>query len=235
MQDDVPAARDVLSLSDSVARQIADMIQSGVFQTGQRLPAERELAATLGISRGALRESLSMLESVGLVHARVGSGRYVTASHPEDPSGGLGVWMQLQPVSDVIAVRRILEPAAVMAIPATQLEALAGQARNLLDRMTKAQKRAKPELATHIHTQFHLTLVQFAPSRLHTVLLASMSKAAENAQLEIFRTPQAGLQSLAKHVPMVEALEEGDVEKAATFLVEHLTPVFAYSRVEEEP
>ena len=176
-----------------------------------------------------------MVEAVGLVQARVGSGRYVTASRPLDPSGGLSVWMQLQPVSDVIAVRRILEPAAIMAIPATQLATLAAETRQLLDRMRTAHSRGKAELATRLHTQFHLTLVRYAPTRLHGALLASMSKAAEGAQLEIFRTPRAGSQSIARHVPMVEAIEAGDVAQAAAHLVDHLTPVFVYLLDQEEP
>jgi DNA-binding FadR family transcriptional regulator len=228
-------ARETLSLTDSAVRRIADMIKNGTLQPGQRLPPERELAGILGLSRGALREALRMLESVGLVQARVGSGRYVTASRPHDPSGGLSVWMQLQPVGDVIAVRRILEPAAIMAIPATQLAATAAETRQLLDRMRKAHSRGKAELATRIHTQFHLTLVRYAPSRLHGALLASMSKSAESAQLEIFRTPRAGMQSIAKHVPMVEALEAGNVAQVAAHLVDHLTPVFVYMLDQEEP
>jgi GntR family transcriptional regulator, transcriptional repressor for pyruvate dehydrogenase complex len=222
-----------LSLTDSAARRVAEMISSGSFRPGDRLPSERELAATLGISRGALREALRTLESVGLLQARVGSGRYVTAVSAGDPAGGLSVWMQLQPVGDVVSVRRILEPAAIMAIPATRLDATAAEARAVLDRMSRAFDRGKLTLATHTHTEFHLALVQYAPSRLHRVLLASMIKAVESAQLEIFRNRAAGAQSLAKHVPMVEALEAGDVEGAGALVAEHLTPAFAYALEEE--
>jgi DNA-binding FadR family transcriptional regulator len=222
-----------LSLTDSTARRVAEMISSGSFRPGDRLPPERELATTLGVSRGALREALRTLESVGLLQARVGSGRYVTAVSAGDPAGGLGVWMQLQPVGDVVAVRRILEPAAIAAIPLMRIDATAAEARALLERMTKAFERGKLELATHLHTDFHLTLVQYAPSRLHRVLLASMIKAVENAQLEIFRTPRAGAQSLAKHAPIVESLALGDVEDAGALVAEHLTPAFAYSTEEE--
>jgi GntR family transcriptional repressor for pyruvate dehydrogenase complex len=224
---------DFVSLTDSAARRIATMIGNGTFKPGQRLPPERELAGLLGLSRGALREALRTLESVGLLQARVGSGRHVTASRVDDPAGGLSVWMQLQPVGDVIALRRILEPVAIMAIPATRLAATAAQTRDLFEHMEKAYGARKHEVATTVHTQFHLTLVQFAPTRLHSVLLASMIKAVESAQLEIFRTPGAGAQSLEEHRPMVEALEEGRVEEAAAAVANHLTPVFAFSLAPE--
>lgn len=234
----VPAAEvdvnDFVSLTDSASRRVAEMIGNGTFAPGHRLPPERELAGMLGLSRGALREALRTLESVGLVQARVGSGRYVTASRIDDPAGGLSVWMQLQPVGDVISLRRILEPAAIMAIPATRLDATAAEARAVYGRMQRAFESGKLELATHIHTEFHLALVQYAPSRLHKVLLASMMKGVESAQLEIFRTREAGAQSLAKHLPMVEALEARDVERVAAAVADHLTPVFVYSHSEGE-
>ena len=222
-------AADFVSLTDSASRRIAELIGNGTFAPGHRLPPERELAGTLGLSRGALREALRTLESVGLLQARVGSGRYVRASQIDDPAGGLSVWMQLQPIGDVISVRKILEPAAIMAIPATSLQATATQVRTLYSRMERAFEDRKLEAATRVHTEFHLALVQYAPSRLHGVLLASMIKGAESAQLEIFRNHEAGIQSLAKHIPMVEALESGDVEGTAEAVAEHLTPVFAYT------
>src|SRR5579871_4206018 len=167
---------DVVSLTDSTARRVAEMIANGTFAAGERLPAERELARRLGLSRGSLREALRMLESVGLLQARVGSGRYVSAAHLDDPAGGLRIWMQLQPIGDLIAVRRILEPAAIMAIPATRLDDAATETRQLFTRMQRALVAHRFPQAAHIHTDFHLALVRYAPSRLHGVLLASMIK-----------------------------------------------------------
>src|SRR6185437_13298670 len=103
---------------DSASRRVAAMILDGTLRAGDRLPPERELAARLGISRGALREALRSLEYVGLLQARVGSGRYVTHRRPNDLASGIASWIALQPVSDVIALRRILEPAALAAVPA---------------------------------------------------------------------------------------------------------------------
>ena len=62
-----------------IADQIAGLIGNGEFAHGSRLPAERELASLLGVSRTSVREALISLEIGGLVEVRVGAGVFVTA------------------------------------------------------------------------------------------------------------------------------------------------------------
>ena len=62
-------------------RQIAEQLRAGMvsgeFAVGSRLPAERDLAAQLGVSRPSVREALIALEVAGWVEVRTGSGVYV--------------------------------------------------------------------------------------------------------------------------------------------------------------
>lgn len=64
-------------------RQIADQLRravaAGEFAVGARLPAERDLARQLGVSRPSLREALIALEVEGMIEVRTGSGIYVLA------------------------------------------------------------------------------------------------------------------------------------------------------------
>lgn len=72
-----------------VPRGIADRIQflilQGGLKTGDQLPSQRDLAARLGVSRPSVREAISMLEAMGLVAVKVGSGVYVAASEAQAP------------------------------------------------------------------------------------------------------------------------------------------------------
>ena len=61
-----------------IADQIRAMIGNGEVASGARLPAERDLARQLGVSRPSLREALIALEIEGLLDVRVGSGIYVS-------------------------------------------------------------------------------------------------------------------------------------------------------------
>jgi GntR family transcriptional repressor for pyruvate dehydrogenase complex len=217
-----------LSLTDSAAVRIADKINSGEITPGQRLPSERTLAAELNVSRPALREALQALQSAGLVQARRGSGWYVIEHGSDAGHAALSTWMELQPIGDIVRVRRVLEPDAILSIPATQVAEVAAQENEVLKAMRRALRRDEHEVAARLHSTFHRTLVQFASTRLQRVLLASMINAAESAQLEIFRTPQADIHSFERHRWIADALDEGDVEETARRVVAHLEPAFTY-------
>lgn len=65
-----------------VADQMRSLIDRGAFPDGSRLPAERELAELLAVSRPTVREALIVLEVEGRVQIRMGSGVYISSPKP---------------------------------------------------------------------------------------------------------------------------------------------------------
>jgi GntR family transcriptional repressor for pyruvate dehydrogenase complex len=65
------------STADEAVRQLEFLLLDGVLSSGDRLPAERELADQLAISRPVLRDALKELESRGLIESRHGGGTFV--------------------------------------------------------------------------------------------------------------------------------------------------------------
>jgi DNA-binding FadR family transcriptional regulator len=89
MEDPVPLqAVEPKRLYRQIADQLAQLIAQGEFPPGSRLPAERELAVSLGVSRTSVREAIISLEMSGLVEVRVGTGIFVVASRPATPRQG---------------------------------------------------------------------------------------------------------------------------------------------------
>src|ERR1700722_6499013 len=75
-------------LYEQVADQIGALIGKGEFLAGQRLPAERDLAKMLGVSRPVVREAMIALEIAGLLEVHTGSGTFVKEK-PADPAEAL--------------------------------------------------------------------------------------------------------------------------------------------------
>ncbi len=76
--------RQATRLYQALAEKITRMIAAGEFSPGDRLPAERELAAMFHVSRPTVREAVIALEIEGLVEVRLGSGVYVVSRTPSN-------------------------------------------------------------------------------------------------------------------------------------------------------
>jgi GntR family transcriptional repressor for pyruvate dehydrogenase complex len=63
-------------ITEQARDQIKELVLSGVYPSGQRLPSERELVTALGVSRTAVREAMHTLEGLGLITLRHGAGIY---------------------------------------------------------------------------------------------------------------------------------------------------------------
>ncbi|MGA8355177.1 MAG: winged helix-turn-helix domain-containing protein [Solirubrobacteraceae bacterium] len=76
------AAQRVRSFEDIIA-QVRDAVAEGRLRPGERLPSERALAESFGVSRATLREALRSLEALGVVEIRLGATGGAFASEPD--------------------------------------------------------------------------------------------------------------------------------------------------------
>src|SRR5688572_16376768 len=82
-------------LPDQIANRIVELIAERRLRPGERLPPERELATTMGVSRSSLREALRALSMIGVTEMRHGHGTYVTALEPATMMRPLGLVLAL--------------------------------------------------------------------------------------------------------------------------------------------
>lgn len=68
-------------LSDEIASRVRALIEEQNLEAGMKLPAERQLALQLGVSRNSLREALAKLVSEGVLVSRRGGGTFVRWQH----------------------------------------------------------------------------------------------------------------------------------------------------------
>ena len=97
--------------SDEALRHILDLIFQGKLPPGSRLPAERELAELIGVSRNTLRDALNKLEARGYIERRDRSGNYVCTAIPQSLSAPLEEIVQNDVVGlrDIVDIRKALE------------------------------------------------------------------------------------------------------------------------------
>jgi GntR family transcriptional regulator, transcriptional repressor for pyruvate dehydrogenase complex len=100
--------------AERVVMHIERMIQAGHLRPGDRLPAERELAKQVKVSRPSVRAGLRSLAAVGIVEARHGAGSFITSGPPRLSTGPLSLMAALHGFTrdDMFDARRVLEVSA---------------------------------------------------------------------------------------------------------------------------
>jgi len=113
--DEANAPVSTRSQTDVVIDSVKTMITTGALLPGSRLPIEKDLAASLSVSRGSLREGVRALAMMGVLETRQGDGTYVTSLDPNLLLAPMGFMVDLQTPANsghLQSVRRVLESEA---------------------------------------------------------------------------------------------------------------------------
>ena len=100
--------------TEQVVAHVRNLIEQGALRPGDRLPAERDLAARVGVSRPTVRAGLRALAAIGVVQSRHGSGTYIPDGPPSLGTDALSFLAALHGFTrdEMYEARRILEVGA---------------------------------------------------------------------------------------------------------------------------
>lgn len=98
-------------LSDAIVEQLEGFILKGILKPGDKLPAERELAIQMNVSRPSIREALTRIEAKGLIHSRRGEGTFINDLMAQSITSPLAGLLKENPdaMYDVLELRHGLE------------------------------------------------------------------------------------------------------------------------------
>jgi GntR family transcriptional repressor for pyruvate dehydrogenase complex len=161
-------------LSQSVVRQIELLILRGILRPGERLPAERELAERLDVSRPSLRDAIANLQDRGLLTTRAGSGVFVADVLGSAFSGAL---VQLfagheEAVFDYLAFRRDMEGLAAERAARHGSDTDLKVVDTILQKMEAAHTKRNPEEEACLDADFHMAIIEAS----HNVIMLHMMR-----------------------------------------------------------
>jgi len=213
-------------LYEQIVQQIEDSVLNGTLKPGDQLPAERELAQRLGVSRTAVREAVKALSEKGLVEAFSGRGTFVTdgTTQAARQSFDLMVKIGQQEGSPHLAeLRLILEPgiAALAAARIQEPELVA--MREAVAVMDRTQR--DPEAYIEADLDFHLALAEAAANPLILSLIDSIVGLLREQRIRIFNVEGGPQRGQIHHKRILEAVERHDPEMARGAMRSHLEQV----------
>jgi DNA-binding FadR family transcriptional regulator len=212
---DAGNSRLYVKVSDDLCRQIAE----GRFAIGERLPPERTLALTYGVSRPTVREAIIALEVDGLVEVRMGSGVYVVATAPR---GGTPAYPDLGPF-EVLEARRMIE-GQVCALAATRITDVTIDAlETLLHRMADADDHHVSEQADR---DFHLAIAQATGNSALVAAVEMLWQARDRSPQYLLMSEKAHAAGVFprhdEHARILDALRARDADRAGDAMRGHI-------------
>jgi DNA-binding FadR family transcriptional regulator len=221
-----PAPHDAIATEPRLYRVVSGRIEALIreedIKPGERLPAERDLAAKLGVSRTSLREALIALELGGVVEVRGGSGVYVSeqaAQKSVRPAAGPGPF-------EVLAARRMVEVEVAALAAKNATPAAVDAILVAVEQMEQNQdNRGENESADR---DFHLAIARAAGnSALVGVIeyLWNQRGTLWHKLTEHFQTEELRQQTLLDHRAILAAIASQDVAGARTAMRAHLDRV----------
>jgi DNA-binding FadR family transcriptional regulator len=215
-----------MTRTDQVVDSLRGMILSGTLHPGDRLPAEKELAASLDVSRGSLREGVRALTAMGVLDVKQGDGTFISSLEPELLLGPLSFLLDLHGdhrADEFLVVRRLLEAEAAASCarrgqPAALLDAedLLEQAESLLE-----SDPLSPRLAD-LDDAFHRALIEASGNSvlvaMTSVITASITPSGRVAERWARR-------AVEEHRGVLTAVVSRDPERARLQMAAHLLAV----------
>ncbi|MER6675944.1 FCD domain-containing protein [Streptomyces sp. NPDC000983] len=213
---------------EEALEQILQVVRLGLVPAGERLPAERDLAERLGISRVTLREVLKVLQDQGLVESR--RGRYGgTFVLPRADAGEDELRRRIAAVDveDVLRFREVLEVGAAGLCAAHGLAP--EQERRLREALAGTRDAPLGDYRRR-DTLLHLTLAELCGSPSLTARYAAV-RASVNELLDCIPLLVRNLEhSQRQHAALVEAVLDGDADGAREIMREHCAGTAALLR-----
>ncbi|PRY66938.1 GntR family transcriptional regulator [Glaciihabitans tibetensis] len=206
----------------AVAKRLLDYLTSGTIEPGTRLPAERQLASSLGIGRSAVREALAALEILGIVDVRPGSGTYLRGSASEllPETLNWGLMLGAPRTKELIAVRSQLEIFAARLAAELMTDAQLHQLGNHIDAMRSNLGDRTRFIEADL--KFHLLIAQAADNQVLFDLLQSIRSLLRVwVERGLAREEEAQL-ALDEHSRVYEALLTRDPNAVEAAMSAHM-------------
>jgi DNA-binding FadR family transcriptional regulator len=201
-----------------IADQLRQLIQSGEFAVGTKLPAERDLAAKMGVSRPSVREALIALEVEGLIEVRMGSGIVVVGRESvrllDNAPGPL----------EIIRARQLIE---------CELAAMAARSGDptLVSDLNEALRDMESDIAAHTlpirgDRAFHIRIAQASENSALQSVVAQLFDERNGPMFSAlaghFEGKGSWKEAVFEHRAVVDAIQRHDPEMARAAMSGHL-------------
>ena len=213
------------SLSQKIVDRLLSLIKEKQLKPGDRLPPERELAVSMGVSRPSLREALRALSIMNIIENRQGSGTYITSLEPDRLVEHLDFIIALNDQSflDLFQARKILE-VGLVSLAAQNIREDELSALKLCLART-AHEIDDPEIFLQCDLEMHQRIIDAARNQILSLFMKSINDLNIASRRRTGESRKLREQTLKDHRVILTALQAHNANLAAQAMRDHLDHV----------
>ena len=212
-----------ISITDEVVKRIRDLVDSGEYSVGEKLPTEMELRDQLGVGRSTIREAFRVLQALGIIELRSGRGAFVKGKN-DTTYETIKKWFveKEAELSELMEVRMAIEPIAVKLAIQRGSPAQIDQLRAIHDAFRKAvEKEDAIDLAT-LDESFHTAIVDASNNGLLIKIGRLMADAFVEYRARSFAVKANMTHALTPHEKILGAILKKNEKDAIQAIQLHL-------------
>ena len=209
-----------------VEDKIRQLIESGQYGPGEKLPAEMDLCQRLGVGRGTIREAFRLLQARGYVEIKPGRGAFVAERLPGE-DGGAVEWLVKNEMElrEGIEIRRALEPMAARRMAEQGSDQAIDALKELHGRFMEALRVQDAVRIAQLDESFHSAIVEGSGNHLLIAINQQINQGMKTFRSKTFQVPQNVRNAVAPHTRIMEAIQARNGDMAENAMRAHLDKV----------
>lgn len=213
-----------LKVADAVAAQLEELIVSGNYEVGGRLPAERDLAEQFGVGRSSMREALRIVESAGLVRTDHGIGVFVVRTTREAKLASM-ILLEDVSVVDLFQVRQALERDAAAHAARRRSDAAVQKLTDLIGKM--GRRGVTDDEFVQMDAELHASIAEATGNPLFLRFMRELEPLFITYSHRVLGLPGRRRHAHAGHQEIVDAIVQRRPRVASAAAVRHIRSVEA--------
>lgn len=200
---------------------IKAMISESKLHPGDKLPTERELAETLSVGRYSIREALRIMDNMGMIESRQGSGNYLVANIGKNLAESMKMMLMVKQVDylEISQLRRAIELFAY----GCAMYNLTPEKLNEMYQILKEMKSASETKIAQLDKNFHDSIIIGSNNNLIISIMESLSEVCQSfiEKVLLNSSPEIKKTLMETHTVMLQCLKDKNIEKGYEAINKH--------------
>jgi GntR family transcriptional repressor for pyruvate dehydrogenase complex len=212
-------------LYEQIVTQLQDLIETGRYKHGDRLPPERELASIFQVSRHSVREAIRILEEKHSLETRLGSGTFIVTEEDSLTVDLLAkaILVEKDKLIEIFQFRKMIEPQ----IAALAAENATGDDIFELEKTLNEQKQALDNNREYLKLDnlFHLTLAKATYNSILVNIIKRINGILSKTRAEFSQSLARRQKSYSGHVKIIDAIKKRKAKLASDAMSHHIKSI----------